>query len=79
MARARAVRGGHVLQPLALRAFRPLVLPEVARCAPDIMPSTRVSASVSVPTISVERRPLAAYTRLTQFSEQRSALAEEVA
>lgn len=61
----------HVLQSLALRPYRPLVLPNDARRAPRVVPPTHVSA----PAITVERRALAAYTRLAQLS----ALAEEVA
>jgi transposase len=56
----------HALQPLALRPYRPLVLPEDARRAPRLVPTTRIS----VPTITVERRSLAAYTRLTQLTEE---------
>jgi transposase len=65
----------HMLQPLALRPYRPLVLPDDARRTPRVMPSTHVS----VPAISVERRSLAAYTRLAQLSELRSELTGEVA
>jgi transposase len=56
----------HTLQPLALRPYRPLVLPDDARRAPRIVPTTRIG----VPTVTVERRSLAAYTRLAQLAEE---------
>lgn len=73
-----------VLQPLAARPYRPLVLPgdgprrPIPRCEPRVVPSRRVDLPAAmpasmpaavVPAVTVERRPLAVY----------AALAEEVA
>ena len=66
-----------VLQPLAVRPYRPLVLPEEGRRrpAPDarIVPARRVELPAPLPTIAVERRALSAYAQLAER------LSEEVA
>jgi hypothetical protein len=57
------------LQPLAERAYRPLVLPAtrtIRRTVPHLLAST-------LPAVEVERRGLAAYRQLAE------SLAEEVA
>ena len=52
------------LQPLALRPYRPLVLPAARERAR--VPMGRLT---TLHTVAVERRPLAAYTRLVELAE----------
>lgn len=56
-----------VLLPLALRPYRPVVLPDVAPRT-RVLPTRHVAAS-ALPQVEVERRSLATYQALTVLSE----------